>query len=205
MHGHETHLTDPTSHSTKGGAVSVLVSGVWNILFPQRGRIRQISWRYVTLLLVLPVLAGVVCVLAALFFGIRLQEPGVIAGSFGVLGGLLFAHAIFVFQLRVTYDASGVEPAPDAAQEDLRVRPLIDEMFVGVLYASLVALVLTFGTAFLAATREAHTEIPLWAATGVAVVATHLGGCVLHVISATTTAYGTLKRQPRGDHRKGNM
>ena len=88
-----------------------------------------------------------------------IHETGVIAASFGVLGGLLFAHAIFVFQLRVSYDAANVEPSPESPARDLRVRPLIDEMFSGVLYASFVALVLTLVSSFLAATAAPDTTL----------------------------------------------
>jgi hypothetical protein len=177
--------------------VGSLLAGVWSIMFPKHGKVRQVSWRYVTLFLVMPILGGGAWLYLELNTDVALRDPGVVAASFGVLGGLLFAHAIFVFQLRVTYDTAGVEPSPDAPQPDLRVRPLIDEMFVGVLYASLVALALTLVTSLLAATQQPQCEVATWAATGVAVLALHMGGCVFHVIAATTTAYSTLKRQAR--------
>lgn len=74
------------------------------------------------------------------------------------------------------------------------MRPLIDEMF-GVLYASLIALVLTMLTAFLAATITAGCAVPPIVAALVGGLALHLLGGVLHVVSATTTAYGVLKSQ----------
>lgn len=177
--------------------VRKLLGGVRDIVFPSRGTVRQISYRYLLLFIVAPLVGAALWLYLDLATHVALYDPGVIASSFGVLGGLLFAHAIFVFQLRVTYDTAGVEPPAHEAQEDLRVRPLIDEMFTGVLYASLVALVLTLVTSGLAATLDPDAQVAPAAATAIVLLALHLGGCVWHVIAATTTAYSTLKKQPR--------
>ncbi len=175
----------------------MLLGGVWSIMFPVRGKVRGVSWRYFSLFVIIPLAGASAWLVFDLITPLALHDPGVIASSFGVLGGLLFAHAIFVFQLRVSYDAAGVEPKADQPQEDLRVRPLIDEMFVGVLYASLIALTLTLLTSGIAATLpdDAHVAPPV--ATVIIFLALHLGGCVWHVVAATTTAYATLKRQKR--------
>lgn len=102
-----------------------------------------------------------------------------------------------MFRLRVSYDAANVEPTSDSEQSDLRVLHLIDEMFNGVLYASVVALVLTLLSSFLAATSEPSSTVPALVAAVVAALALHLAGTVSHVISATTTAFSVLKQQPR--------
>lgn len=174
-----------------------LFTGVRDILFPRVGEARRASTRYILLFIVVPLFAAVGWYFLEQYTTVAIHQTGVIAASFGVLGGLLFAHAIFVFQLRVSYDASNVEPAPDSPARDLRVRPLIDEMFNGVLYASFVALVLTLFSSFLAATAEPGSTLPAIVASVVAALTIHLAGAVVHVISATTTAFGVLKEQPR--------
>lgn len=174
----------------------MLLQGMGNVILPSRGSVRQISYLYLTLLLLLPLAGGIGTYFLAGAALVTFWDPGVVASSFGVLGGLLFAHAIFVFQLRVSYDAANEEPSgPDVAMEDLRVRPLIDEMFAGVLYASFVALTLTLLTGALAAVQVPATPVaPVMFAVVVA-VGLHLVGCVWHVLSATTTAYRTLKKR----------
>ncbi len=174
-----------------------LLGGVWNIMFPVRGKVRGISWRYLSLFVILPLVGAGIWLVCDLMTPLALYDPGVIAASFGVLGGLLFAHAIFVFQLRVAYDTAGVEPPTAGPQQDLRVRPLIDEMFTGVLYASLIALTLTLLASGIAATLPDDFHVAPPAATGIVLLSLHLGGCVWHVVAATTTAYSTLKRQSR--------
>ena len=174
-----------------------LFRGVWDILLPRVGDTRRPSYRYILLLVVIPLAGAVGWFRLEECTTIAIHDSGVIAASFGVLGGLLFAHAIFVFQLRVSYDAANVEPQASSPQRDLRVRPLIDEMFNGVLYASFVALLLTLVSSFLAATAEAGSTIPALIAAAVVGLTLHLAGAVIHVISATTTAFTVLKLQPR--------
>jgi len=166
------------------------------VIWPTRGRVRQISYLYFTLLIAVPVIGGVAAGFLSTAEIVQFRDPAVIASSFGVLGGLLFAHAIFVFQLRVSYDATNDEATgPDTPMEDLRVRPLIDEMFAGVLYASLVALALTLITGAVAAVQD-PTAVVSPVLFGITVgIGLHLFGCVLHVLSATTTAYENLKRR----------
>ena len=176
----------------------ILARAVLNLLFPRRGTVRQISYRYVALFILLPLAAGGAMWWLSEHAIIQIHSASVIAESFGVLGGLLFAHAIFVFQLRVSYDSAKVEPpAPDAAQEDLRVKPLIDEMFNGVLYSSLIALVLTLVTAAVAAVLPQDTLVPQGLSVLIVVVGTHLVGCIVHVMNVTVTAYSVLRAQPR--------
>lgn len=174
-----------------------LFTGARDIIFPRRGDTRRVSWRYLFWLIILPTLGIIGWYLLDTHTPLALKDPGIVAASFGVLGGLLFAHAIFVFQLRVSYDAAGREPEASSTQRDLRVRPLIDEMFNGVLYASLIALLLTMLTAFLAATLPAACTVPPIVAALIGGLALHLLGGVLHVVSATTTAYSVLKSQGR--------
>lgn len=174
-----------------------LFKGVWDIVYPRVGDTRRLSLRYALLLILIPIGGAVGWFYLEECTTIAIHDSGVIAASFGVLGGLLFAHAIFVFQLRVSYDAANVEPDSSSTQQDLRVRPLIDEMFNGVLYASFVALVLTLVSSFLAATAESHSTVPALVAAVVVGLTLHLAGAVIHVISATTTAFGVLKQQPR--------
>lgn len=174
-----------------------LLAGMARIVFPEvRGKTR-VSLRYLLLLVLIPATVGFLAWGAEL----RVQDPGILATSLGVLGGLLFAHAIFVFQLRSSYDARQIEPPKDAAgnyaQEDLRVRPLIDEMFNGVLYASLVALVLTLFSGISAAFAPENEALDPTITVASLVLITHLAGCIWHVITATTTAYATLKKHDR--------
>ena len=171
-----------------------LLTGVARIIFPKVKDKTRVSFKYLLLLILIPALVGYF----AWDAGLRVQDPGILATSLGVLGGLLFAHAIFVFQLRSSYDARQIEPLKDAAgnyaQEDLRVRPLIDEMFNGVLYASFIALVLTLFSGISAAfAPEGEALDPIVTVITLVLIA-HLAGCVWHVISATTTAYATLKK-----------
>jgi hypothetical protein len=169
-----------------------------NVLFPKRGGLRLVSWRYILILVIAPVGAAIFGFWAFTSEVVCLVNVEVVASSFGVLGGLLFAHAIFVFQLRVAYDSANIEPEePETQQEDLRVRPLIDEMFAGVLYSSLVALGLTLLCAAVAATQPDGRVVNSVLATLILLVATHLAGCVYHVVRLTTTAYTTLQNQSR--------
>lgn len=90
------------------------LTGVRGIIFPRRGYARLVSWRDRFWLVILPVLGAVGWYLADAHTPLSFTDPGIVAASFGVLG-LLFAHAIFVFQLRVSYDAAGREPAAKSA------------------------------------------------------------------------------------------
>lgn len=166
-----------------------LARGAWGVVFKTQlhhGRTRaRVSPLYFALFLALPLAVGTLSIL----FGLELQQPSVVAASVGVLGGLLIAHAIFVFQLRVS-----LKPKSDpSAIKDRRVYDLVDEMFDGVLWSSVVALTLTLAAGAIAAFSSEGVPVNIWATGALLFVAVHLVGCLIHVINATTTAFQVLK------------
>lgn len=173
-----------------------LVASTFSVVFPRRSGRRKVSPTYLVLLVLMPAAVSTTFGLIQSKVSVAIEAPGVLAESFGVLGGLLFAHAIFVFQLRLDYARAQTErdtSGADAPQESLRVAPMIDEMSPGVLYASVVALALTLSSALLASTMADGDTVPMPASVILVLVASHLAGCVVHVIRITTVAYSQLR------------
>ena len=86
------------------------------------------------------IIPGVVFIVE-LFWNRKLTNADIIVSALGVLGGLLFAHAIFVFQLRMEYTRSVkkaiLENRADSENTDLSRQ--IDELFDSVVYCSALA------------------------------------------------------------------
>lgn len=61
---------------------------------------RNIAWKYVLRELLCPTIVAIL----DFCFGRFAVNADIIVSTLGVLGGLLFAHAIFVFELRMTYN-----------------------------------------------------------------------------------------------------
>ena len=71
-------------------------------LCPKIHNTRSIAWKYVFREILIP---SVAAYLDFRFSRLALNAD-IIVSALGVLGGLLFAHAIFVFELRMTYNAN---------------------------------------------------------------------------------------------------
>ncbi|WP_187976495.1 hypothetical protein [Mycetocola sp. JXN-3] len=170
--------------------MGTLMKGIWLVVFPRtdsNGRPRvSVSIRFLFLLALLPILCGIVSV----WNGLEIVDPSVVASSVGVLGGLLIAHAIFVFQLRVSLMSKGKKKR----EVDNRVFELVDQMFDGVLWSSTIALLLTLVSGAIAAFLPEEHTVDRWITGAFVVLAVHLVGCLVHVITATMSAFQILRK-----------
>jgi len=160
-----------------------------DVIFPIRGDVRLISWRYLTRLIILPVIAAALWVLSAAQFGLALHIPASVPTYFAALAGGLILAMMLMFQVRLTYDhARATKTRPT---EDGRVRLLLDETVTGMLWTAAVALALMFATALLGAVVVgAPLSTPIAAV--LVLVTVHFIGCLTHVFAATLTSYQTL-------------
>lgn len=159
-----------------------------NVLFGDRGR-------YAFREVIIPIIVAVI----GFIFNIRVSNADIIVSALGVLGGLLFAHAIFVFDLRMNYMHVTGERLRrgDADGENLTVPRLIDDMFSGVVYSSALALSVTM----LAALASSYGWYGMMcnglqrvvSAVFIGVM-THLAACIWRVLKLTSNAYGLLRR-----------
>lgn len=133
-----------------------------------------------------------------LFWDRKLANADIIVSALGVLGGLLFAHAIFVFQLRMEYTRSVkraiLENRADA--ENTVLSRQIDELFDSVVYCSALALVITI-TVGVSSSLGLYASMPdmmkrILSALFLAVIA-HLAGCIYRVLRTTSSAYNELR------------
>ena len=145
------------------------------------------------------VLVPIVVASVGFVFNIRVSNADIIVSALGVLGGLLFAHAIFVFDLRMNYMHVIEERLKqgDADGENLTVPMLIDDMFSGVVYSSALSLSVTMLTA-LASSYGWYGMLcdelqRIVSAMFIGVMA-HLAACIWRVLKLTSNAYGLWRR-----------
>ena len=168
-----------------------LAAGMRDVIFPVRGEVRLVSWRYLTRLIILPVVAAALWVIGAELFGVTLYVPASVPTFFAALAGGLLLAMMLLFQVRMTYDAQRAKKTRPA--EDGRVRLLLDETVTGMLWSAVVSLAMMFGTALLAAVVVgAPLATPVAAA--LVLVTVHFMGCLTHVVAATLTSYQALRR-----------
>lgn len=152
------------------------------------------AWGYIVCEIVLPLFV---------FFGELLWDRGltnadIIVSALGVLGGLLFAHAIFVFQLRMEYTRSVKEAIrkKEADGENVNLTRQIDELFDSVVYCSTLALAITIVVGLSSALGLYASMSAIWrrifSALFLAVIA-HLAGCIYRVLRTTSSAYNELR------------
>jgi sterol desaturase/sphingolipid hydroxylase (fatty acid hydroxylase superfamily) len=150
--------------------------------------------------LVIEILIPIICALAAFFLHIRLGNPDIIVAGVGVLGGLLFAHAIFVFQLRLSYSEARRrrnESPKQPKMEKTEVPEMITQMFHAVVYSSALSLFITLivGMASSLGFQEQDKKFGTILSTIIILLIAHLVGCVWHVLTITTSAYRDLQNE----------
>lgn len=143
------------------------------------------------------IIPGVVFIVE-LFWDRKLTNADIIVSALGVLGGLLFAHAIFVFQLRMEYTRSVKRAILEnrADGENTVLSRQIDELFDSVVYCSALALVITI-TVGISSSLGLYASMPdmmkrIFSALFLAVIA-HLAGCIYRVLRTTSSAYNELR------------
>ena len=160
-----------------------------------KGAKPRIAWKYALLELGVPTVAALIDFALA-----RMAlNADIIVSALGVLGGLLFAHAIFVFELRMSYNANirSRIKAKEIDAENTKLTRLIDDMFYSVVYSSALALGITIATA-MGSSLGVYALMP---AMGKRVVSAcivwlmaHLAFCIYRVLRTTTSAYEELRR-----------
>jgi hypothetical protein len=152
------------------------------------------AWGYIVAEIVMPFLVFV----SELVWGRKLTNADIIVSSLGVLGGLLFAHAIFVFQLRMDYTRSVEKYIKEGktSGENLNLTRQIDELFDSVVYCSALALMITIAVGLssslgLYASMSCMTQ-RLVSALLLAAIA-HLAGCIYRVLKTTSSAYNEVR------------
>lgn len=155
---------------------------------------KKIAWRYVIAEILIPALIFV----GELFWNRKLSNADIIVSALGVLGGLLFAHAIFVFQLRMDYTRSVRQAIEEhkTSGENMKLTRQIDELFDSVVYCSALALLITI-TVGVSSSLGLYASLPsvgqrVVSALFLAVIA-HLAGCIYRVLRTTSSAYNEVK------------
>lgn len=166
------------------------------MLFPRGRKYLHPDWPAVVITLIIPVC----CAVATFMFKAQIGNADIIVSGAGVLGGLLFAHAIFVFQLRMAYADAKRRRSDGLTQhpmEKLSVSEMIDQMFYSVVYASALSLLITLGIGLSASfgLSNADKPFPLWFSTLAIFFISHLAGWVWYVISITVSAYRDLIKE----------
>lgn len=152
------------------------------------------AWGYIVPEIILPVAVFI----AELLWDRGLTNADIIVSALGVLGGLLFAHAIFVFQLRMGYTRSVKEAIrkKEADGENVELTRQIDELFDSVVYCSALALAITIVVGLSSALGLYASMSAFWrrifSALFLAVIA-HLAGCIYRVLRTTSSAYNELR------------
>lgn len=157
---------------------------------------RNIAGKYVLRELILPTIIAIL----DFCYGRFAVNADIIVSALGVLGGLLFAHAIFVFELRMTYNSNLRERVKNGEiqAENLKLTRLVDDMFFSVVYSSALALGITILTA-MGSSLGIYNVLPdIWKKIVSAIIVwlmTHLAFCIYRVLKITTSAYGELKKK----------
>lgn len=168
-------------------------------LFPKTNptkRYHSIAWKYLIQEIAIPLLAGIVVWACS----ITLTRADIIVSALGVLGGLLFAHAIFVFEMRMSYMANVRSKIKEgiSSGENLQLTRLIDELFYSVVYSSALALGVTIAISTGASLgiywRIGDTGRRILSSLIIVVIA-HLAMCIYRVLRTTAGAYGELRKE----------
>lgn len=174
---------------------SGIISRYFHVLRPDIHGTRHWAWKY----LIPEIMVPTATLILAIWKGILLSNAEIIVSALGVLGGLLFAHAIFVFQLRMSYTTSLRERIKNGEMdgENTDLTRLIDELFDSVVYCSALALLITILTG-LGSSMGLYSLLSSWqqrtiSAVLLALIA-HLAGCIYRVLRTTSSAYAELKK-----------
>lgn len=157
---------------------------------------RNIAWKYVLRELLCPTIVAIL----DFCFGRFAVNADIIVSALGVLGGLLFAHAIFVFELRMTYNRNFRERVKNGEiqAENLKLTRLVDDMFFSVVYSSALALGITILTS-MGSSLGIYGQLPDIGKKVVSAIVvwlmTHLAFCIYRVLKITTSAYGELRKK----------
>ena len=159
-----------------------------NMLVPKGRKQRHPDLLAIVIVLLIPIGCSVLSFVRKMQVG----NADIIVSGVGVLGGLLFAHAIFVFQLRMAYSDAKHRRASEASS------PLmIDQMFYSVVYASALSLIITLVIGLASSLRLCDKKgiFPVWFSALVIFLIAHLAGWVWYVISITASAYRDLIKE----------
>lgn len=167
-----------------------------SMLAPVGRRHRHVDWIAVTCIFVIPI----ICAASTLMLKKRIGNADIIVSGVGVLGGLLFAHAIFVFQLRMSYSDAKRRRSVDNSQppmEKIAVPKMIDQMFYSVVYASGLSLFITLfvGMSSSFSLSDDKGIFPLALSSIIVFLIAHLAGWVWYVMSITVSAYKDLIKE----------
>lgn len=165
-------------------------------VFPKGRKEHHPDWPLVIAEFVIPII-GFIWIMYA---NIKLANPDIIVSGIGVLGGLLFAYAIFVFQLRLSYSSSfsgAAEKFDNPKKIEKSVSLLIDEMFYSILYSSVVALLLTLVVGLASVLEFGYADGHFSVSFSALLIAfvLHLVGCVFDVLTTTVTAYEAFQKE----------
>lgn len=167
-----------------------------DMLAPKGNKKRHIQVLEFSIVILLPIALGII----SLRRKVQIGNADIIVSGVGVLGGLLFAHAIFVFQLRMSYSEAIRRRASESRtppMEKLGVPPMIDQMFYSVVYASALSLLITLIIGMASSLQIADKDgiFPIWFSSLSIVLITHLAGWVWFVITITVSAYRDLIKE----------
>ena len=164
-------------------------------LCPKIHNTRSIAWKYVFREILIP---SVAAYLDFRFSRLALNAD-IIVSALGVLGGLLLAHAIFVFELRMTYNANLRERIrnKEIQAENTKLTRLINDMFYSVVYSSALALGITLAVA-MGSSLGVYDTLPQIGkkliSAAIVWLMTHLAFCIYRVLKTTSGAYGELRK-----------
>ena len=183
------------TNETRNGILQHYIDTLFPKLNPAK-RYHSIAWKYLIQEIAVPLAAGSVAWLSS----ITLTGADIIVSALGVLGGLLFAHAIFVFELRMSYMSNVRSKLKEgiSSGENLQLTRLIDELFYSVVYSSALALGITvaisMGSSLGIYWRMGTTGRRVLSSVIVIAVA-HLAMCIYRVLRTTASAYGELRKE----------
>lgn len=166
------------------------------MLFPKGRKHHHADWLAIIITVVFPIICAAIIVV----FRKEIGNADIIVSGVGVLGGLLFAHAIFVFQLRMSYSEAKRRRAVENSQppmEKTEVPKMINQMFYSVVYASGLSLFITLfvGMASSLGLSSENQPFPLWLSSVIVFLIAHLAGWVWYVMSITVSAYRDLIKE----------
>lgn len=168
----------------------------WIMLAPKGRKYHHFDWLAIAITVLIPI----ICTVVFLILRMQIANADIIVSGVGVLGGLLFAHAIFVFQLRMAYSDAKRRRATEihsSPMEKIAVTNMIDQIFYSVIYASALSLFITLIISLSSSLRVSDEEgiFPVWFSAVAIFLISHLAGWVWYVISITTSAYRDLIKE----------
>ena len=154
------------------------------------------AWRYIIREIVIPIAIGIIVG----FSPWTSPNADIIVAALGVLGGLLFAHAIFVFELRMTYITSMKEKIKTGmlSGENKNLTRLIDELFYSVVYSSALALGVTIAVSlgsYLNVYSHLNPVCERVINAIIIILIVHLSMCIYRVLRTTASAYKELCKE----------